>query len=154
MTRKYIQDGSDFQNEQVLKLLVTIFFFFFCFFFHWCNWVCSDKTSENFSSLFCFSFFFFLSCFIGVTGCVRMRQLKISRHYFWFFLFFSFFLWCTWVRSDKTTENFSSLFCFSFFSSFFGVTGSVLLRQLKISRHCFVFFFSFFLLAIHLLRAG
>ncbi len=90
-----------------------------------------------------FVFFVFFSSFFGGNGSVRIRRLKISRHYFLFLFLYFLFHWCNWVCSDETVENFSSQFCFSLFILFFGVTGSVLLRQLKISRHYFVFCFVF-----------
>ncbi len=87
---------------------------YFVFIFFSCNWVCSDKTAENFSSRFCFSSFFFL-----------WRDWVYSDKTAEYFSSLSFsFFWCYLVYSDKTAEYFSSLFCFIPFF-FLGVTGSV-----------------------------
>ncbi len=120
-------------------------------FFLWWNWVSLERTAEYFSSLFCFLSFFFL----GVTGSVRIRQQKISRHYFCSFLFFvSFFgvTGSTRIRQLNISRHFFVLFLFSFF----GVTGSARIRLLNISRHYFVFLlFSFFFSSLStILRAG
>ncbi len=104
-------------------------FRFFFFFFLWrVYWVYSDKTDENFSSLFCFCF-----CFLFLFGCNR-------------------------VCLNRTAENFSSLFFFCFFFSlmYYITRGIVVISDKKImtcwvwflgwhfqkvSRHYFLFFF-------------
>ncbi len=159
MTRIRRQVWPDFWNEQFQNFSSLNCFFFF--FFFWCDWVDSDKTAEYFSSLFCFISFFFLS----VTGSVRIRRLNISRHYFVFFFFSLYLLYYARDSCKKWQENegklglISSMDSFKYFSSlsfsFFGVTGSTRTRQLKISRHYFVFSLAFNLLSLYtILRAG
>ncbi len=125
--------------------------FFFFFFFFWCDWVYSDKTGENFSSLFCFISFFFL----GVTGSVRIRRLNISRHYYVLSSSFSLYLLyyardsCKkWQEKKDRLSLISGMesqkFLFTIlFLFFFGVTGSVRIKQLNISRH-FTFLFIYY----------
>ncbi len=101
----------------------------------------SRMTVKNFSSLFCFSFFFF--CFLGVTGSVRLRQLKISRHYFVFFVF-CFLSGSDQVCLDGTAENFSSLFCFFVVFFFFLLVKLGLLgKDSRIFLVTIMFFFLF-----------
>ncbi len=96
----------------------------------------------------------FVFSFFGVTGSTRIRQPKISRHYFFSFSFL--YIYYTTrrivVKSDEKkkaslvwflewqSKYFSSLF-FSFCFLFLAWPGLVRWRQLKISRHFFVFFF-------------
>ncbi len=63
----------------IFFLLLFRFFLFFFFFFFRRNWVLFGKRQLKISRHLKFFFFFFFS-FFGVTGSVRMRQLKISRH--------------------------------------------------------------------------
>ncbi len=127
-------------------------------------------TVKNFSSLFLFSgsvyirrlkisrhyFVFFCFLFLSLAllvGSVRMRRLKVSRHFFVFSLFYSLYLlYYAQDSCKKWQENEGKLGLISrmtvktflvtiFFFSFFGVSGSVRIRQPKISRHYFVFFF-------------
>ncbi len=106
---------------------------------------------------------FFVFSFFGVDGSVQQRQLKISRHYFVFsFSFFFFSISTLYYAQDsckKWQENIDKLGlgcrmnCFQnflsliFFSFLLWRDWSVQLRRLKISRHYFVFSFSFSLSA-------
>ncbi len=114
--------------------------FFFFFFFSKTGSV-QDKTAENFSSLNCF---FFFPLYLYITrGIVvkkwqenidkmsqfRMRQLKISRHYFLLLFFLLVYLLETGPVQDKTAEDFSSLRFFFFFFLSLAWLGLFRIRQ-------------------------
>ncbi len=117
------------------------------------NWVCLDKTAENFLSLnwfffFFFFFFFSLSIYYARDSCKKWQENidklgLISRLKNFSSLFFFFFFGVTESNRLRQLKISRHYFVFVLFS-FFGVIGSVRLRLLKISRH--YFFSSFFLL--------
>ncbi len=107
MTRKRRQAWSDFWNDSQNISRHYLFFFFF-----WCDWVCSDKTAENFSSLICFFLFFVSSlAWLGMFGYKRVENFSSL-----FCFIFFFHSWHDW--DNKRGENFSSRFWFSSFFFF------------------------------------
>ncbi len=144
----YAQDSCKKWQEKIDKLGLICFNNFsslFYFFFLWWNWVCSDKTSENFSSLFCFSFFFF--SFWAWPGWFGQdsRKFLVTILFFFFFLFSILFIHYTTcrivVKSDKKIKTGSVWFREWQFQKFL-VT--ILFLEKSMCMHWSLFFFKIY----------
>ncbi len=149
MTRTYKPSKCDFLHRRVEKFLVTIFFFLFVLLR---LWIFSDRDSWKFLVTILFFLFFVLPTISRgivvksdkklLTSSIWSPRLNSCQTFSSLSFFSSFFLSSNFCKLDwdtETAEYFSSLFCFFFFSfEWFLRTG---LRQLKISRHYFLFSF-------------
>ncbi len=77
----------------------------------------AERIVENFSSLFCFFFLFLFS--LAKSEPVPREDSRKFLVTILFLFFFFFIILGNWTVSDWTAENFSSLFCFCFFSSLY-----------------------------------